>query len=225
MYPYKHCPHCGGELPSVGGDLAPAPAQPSKITQRSKYNQDAMWKAIVAKGELATRKPPSVLSLVGEAIRVAAPRLKSLSDADSLVHLLFDKPITPQGGLLYTALMGNGNAPPKEILKARGYVLDQDGHVAMDEEAPVGLGFQALQYWGGEKQHRRWHLAEPITINSSRHGDPFFMDSEMVCFGAKWADGEKFEEALSSLLGVFLDGVGNDGRPIATPLVLEIVWR
>jgi hypothetical protein len=225
MYPYRHCPHCGGELPSIGEASPPRSGRTEAAVTRAKtYNQDAVWKAIVAKGEKAIQKPPLPIDLAKEATSASAARLASLSDADSLVHILFDKPITPDGGLLYTALMGSGKGPAPESLKARGYVLDAEGHVVMVDETPIGRGYRTLQYWGGEKQHRRWHLAEPITINPSRHGDPLFMDAEMVCFGAKWRDGERFEDALTSLLGLFIDGFENDGHPL-TPLVLEVVWR
>jgi hypothetical protein len=79
----------------------------------------------------------------------------------------------------------------------------------------IGLLYRA-------KQHRRWHLLEPVKINASRNGDPFFMDDNMMAFGALWSDAAKSDEAFISLLEMFSSGVRGSGV-IARPLVAEII--
>ena len=144
----------------------------------------------------------------------------------TIVHVVFDRDIVPSGGVLYRATMLDGRTQTNpEQLEAMGYAV-KDGAVLTIADVPVGRAYTAVEYWGGGKQHKRWHLAEPAIIEPSRNGNPFFMDESMLAFGATWRDLERVEEALLGLLESFAAGVGKEkGKPIAVPLALELVAR
>ena len=107
----------------------------------------------------------------------------------------------------------------EERLTQLGYAVDGDGHLVTAGDVPVGPLYQILQYWGGEKQHHRWHLKYPIELNPSRNGDPLFMDQNMVAFEAQWKDTQRMDEALLELCNLF--ATLND-KPVAVPLVIEL---
>ena len=137
--------------------------------------------------------------------------------------MFFDRPIVPQGGVLHRAVVSNGQlGMTKEQLETSGYTFEDD-KVKVVDDVPVGKAYDILQYWGGEKQVRRWHLAQPVMVNASRHGDPLFMDEGMIAFSAVWADGERYEAAMRELFRLFSVGVRGDGV-VAFPLVVRVVW-
>lgn len=221
---WKFCPHCGEKLDQVKPEHEKSTGQEVKESHTAnskKYDQTAFWKEIMKQ---LPAEIPTPVSLVTEALSKAGPHLKRQGVVKSTVHLVFSDRIVPNGGSLLTTVMSNGRISQRtEQLKMTGYTVN-DGNVVLVDDVPVGPAYEALTYWGGERQHRRWHLAEAITINPSRMGDPNFMDENMIAFGADWADLEKLEEALAALLGVFAVGVRNDGA-ISDPLVLRIFWQ
>lgn len=209
----KFCPHCGGDLSrylaATGGAAVPSPGP---------YDQTKTWRTLLAKAT-ERDKLPTFMELIDPAVN-ALPA-NSTGELDTIVHLLFNHKIVPDGGVLYRAAMLDGkvNIQPKE-LETRGYLV-LDGKVVLVDDVPVGPAYGALDYWGGEKQFKRWHLTKPCTINPSRNGNPFFMDEEMIAFGASWRDSLKIKEALLNLFTLFGQGVNGD-KPIAHPLALQI---
>lgn len=167
--------------------------------------------------------PPDITQLALTAASGLAPHLKK-GELSTIVHMVFDKNVTPQGGILYQATMLDGKMGSNpDQLEGLGYSME-NGKVEMVDDMPVGPAYGVLNYWGGDKQHHRWHLSEPVTINPSRHGEKFFMDDNMVAFGATWKDADKLEESLLELLGLFERGVGGAAH-IAQPIALEIVGQ
>jgi hypothetical protein len=165
--------------------------------------------------------PPDITELAFSVASGLVDLLKK-GETSTIVHLVFDRNIVPEGGILYQAAMLDGKMGSDENqLLGLGYGLT-DGKVDMVDEVPVGPAYGILNYWGGESQHHRWHLTEPVTINPSRNGEKFFMDDNMLAFGAKWKDGARVEEGLLELLGLFERGVGG-GEHVAQPIALEIV--
>lgn len=219
----KFCPHCGGDLAQfsmAGRESTPPAAGP--------YNQTQTWKAIQERAAALGGSPPAAESLVLPAaagIRAAFPIGSSGSWAPlkTIVHLAFDRDVVPRGGVLHHITMRMGRTELDTAhLEGMGYAIS-DGKVVVVGDVPVGPSYQLLSYWGGDRQHKRWHLEAPCEINPSRNGDPFFMDANMIAFGAVWKDGERAEEALLELLEMFTNGFGAHRQMIAHPLVLQII--
>lgn len=234
----KHCPHCGGDISKyllaespVAATSSPIPATfaPNPPLERpATYDQTKVWLDLV---ERASKVQPGQThgELVDLAFRrfVAGKNAGDLVNFSTVVHMVFDRVIVPQGGILYSALRvgttinAQGSTPSLEQLETMGYLIS-DGKVVEVEGIPVSRAYGALQYWGGDKQYRRWHLANPITVNPSRNGNPFFMDAEMVAFGAKWTDLQKMKDGLIALLQLFAEGVGGEKKIIANAVAVEI---
>lgn len=106
-------------------------------------------------------------------------------------------------------------------LKKLGYAIDSEGHLVIQDDVPVGVLYQAIQYWGGSAQHKRWHMKYPVEVNPSRAGDLYFMDNNIVAFGVDWADTSQMEEAFKNLLDSMEGFKGSE--PIGIPLALKLV--
>ena len=216
----KFCPHCGGDLSGFLAVQSKSVAQPL-----GKYDQVKTWRVLIEKANAIQAQPPepaAVAFALGKQLEHLMNTVGSANGLKTIVHMVFDRKIVPDGGALYMAAMSNGNAGPKDMnyFEARGYLVE-DGKVRVSNDIPVGKVYGVLEYWGGEKQHRRWHMAEPATINASRNGDPFFMDDNMLAFGVAWKDFSKSDEAFMQLFEMFCSGVRGDGI-VARPLVAEI---
>lgn len=214
----RFCPHCGGDLArysAIDAQNVPVPV---------KYDQTKTWKAIVTKARDRAVHPPILTELVepvAQELVKLGENLKEGAVLRTIVHIAFDRDIVPRGGVLYRAVLSDGKlATPAEQLEQMGYEV-ADGKIALVNDVPISKAYSLIDYWGGEKQHKRWHLAERVTINPSRHGEPFFMDAEMLAFGATWSDTTKVREALPVLLNLFAHGVNGTGS-VAVPLVIEI---
>lgn len=220
----RFCPNCGENLQQYQKPPETKPRQAVVMTQSS-YNQTEIWKKLVEISNACAKDPPTPESLVLPVLQESAQVFaNSGGPVRSVIHLVLDRSVTPQGGILRQATLVDGNEPPSvDQFDAAGYLID-DGKVVTADDVPVGHGYQVLEYWGGERQHKRWHLEKPISINPSRNGDPYFMDEGLVAFGAKWLDGERLEEALLTLMELFLDGINGAGR-VGVPLALAIYWQ
>jgi hypothetical protein len=184
----------------------------------AKYDQTATWKRLVARASEVRANPPRVEELAMRALEeFGAPEFP----ASTVVHIAFDRNIVPSGGVLYRATLLDGRMKTSpEQLAAMGYAVE-DGTVRTVNDVPVGPAYSVLEYWGGERQHKRWHLAGPVTIEPSRNGDPYFMDENMIAFGAKWVDGEQMSAALLGVLELFAFGI-KGGDAVAMPLAVEL---
>jgi hypothetical protein len=223
---FRFCPHCGKELPAPSAS-APARQEPPPVDGRqaagSGYDQTSYWRALHARIDAdADAAPPETEALVAALVQRLPASPRSLQP--SIVHLIFNRPITPAGGALLQSVLSDGRLGPSgdlERLQQLGYALE-DGRVKQVNGMPVGRAYGALDYWGGERQHKRWHLAERIRIDPSRHGDRFFMDERSLAFGAVWRDLDRFAEAMAALIDLFRGGI--DGPPIAEPLLVDLHW-
>jgi len=223
----KFCPHCGGEISKYMEAEGRSSASSVATIQAParEYSQDDIWRRLVSRAREVQASPPRSDELVLAAVqRLGAVHKFPLS---TIVHVAFDRNIVPTGGVLYRATMLEGRTQTSpEQLEAMGYAV-KDGAVLTVADVPVGQAYSAVDYWGGARQHKRWHLAEPVSIEPSRNGDPFFMDENMLAFGARWRDLERVEEGLLGLFEMFTGGIQGKGAgsPIAIPLALELVGR
>jgi hypothetical protein len=214
----RFCPHCGSDLSPY---LAAGAVKPQVVSrQQEPYDQTRTWKRLMKLASERRDATPDPRHLVEETMSA----LPSEAPYNAIVHLVFDRNVVPQGGALYSLALSDGQQPMRpEHLRALGYVVEDDKVWSVDD-CPVGQAYQVLDYWGGLKQHRRWHLLEPATLSPARNGDPFFMDENMVAFGARWSDLQMYREALDRLLELFAHGVKDTGC-VAMPMVLEVYWR
>lgn len=215
---WKFCPHCGGALSATTNSSSVAAA----ATLPQPYDQTRHWKRLLA---IATTigEPPATTALV-ERIRAGGPDVL-VAPVASIVHIVMDRPVTPAGGAILKGVTSDGRLGPLSDLNRLhdlGYVIEDD-KVKHIDDVPVGAAFVALQAWGGTRQYRRWHLREPICINASRHGDPFFMDDRLIAFGAVWDDLTRLDEAVGALVERLQTGV--DGVTAGRPVLVDIVWR
>lgn len=219
----KFCPHCGGDLAGFLA-IAPTTARPP-----GKYDQAKTWRRLVEQANACNGEPPDITALAFglakqiEGMAVSRPDNERGSPLRTIVHVAFDRKIVPEGGAVYMAARSGGAVGPQDLsyFESRGYLVE-DGKVRVSEDIPVGAVFGALEYWGGEKQHRRWHMSEPIKVNASRNGDPLFMDEHMLAFSVHWKDTTKVGEAFLQLFETLQSGVRGGGS-IAKPLVVEAV--
>ncbi len=219
----KFCPHCGGDLSAYiaveHGNSAGAAA--SIHPTGGKYNQDSIWRRLTKEAEALKGSPPDAIQLMANAVDRVRGCFSGNDPVSTIVHLAVDRDIQPQGGVLYRATMLEGRMETSpEQLEQMGYAVDEGKLVTVDD-VPVSQAYTAIHYWGGERQHRRWHLTQPVEINPSRNGNPFFMDENMIAFGAKWRDCEKMEEGLLELHGLLCEGVKKD-RCIGIPVAVEL---
>lgn len=216
--PWKHCPNCGIQIPAHPDDGA---ASITHATTPSQYNQELIWRGMIND----EKKGVDMVKHVAHAALFIAQAAKGQAEAPTptIIHLLFERSVTPQGGIFSTmvATMGLTDTrdamPSTENLRAMGYALLEGNKVQVVDDVPVGPVYDLLQYWGGEKQHRRWHLAQPIKLNPSKIGNPCFMDERMVAFEAVWRDGVEASSALHELIHVLNVGTRerNGVGPIA----------
>jgi hypothetical protein len=222
----KFCPHCGQDISKFLAASAgvPLPGPAAQPLAPAKYDQVPFWKNLVARTRklVEEKKPPTLQGLVDPVVASLMRTPLNPDGVETIVHLVFDRPIVPNGGVLMHSMMLDGRSSyGPEQLKNMGYLVI-DGKVVVVDGSPVSPAYGVIDYWGGDKQFKRWHLARQVQINPSRNGTPFFMDEEMVAFGAIWRDMLKVQEALLSLLHTFTMGVQGDGA-IAQPFALEVV--
>jgi len=220
---YKYCPHCGNQLPPpiASGMKYPDYTRPESdlVEGPVQYNQTLHWKELVSiandiqQGKSETRFPDS-----------------AFSGGDTVIHMIFDNSVSPQGGLMNSLIRSVSATQPSmhqrlspEELSAMGYICDEVGKVIMVEDIPVGGIYALLKYWGGEKQYKRWHMSEPVTVNPARKGDPCFIDETMVAVMAKWKDSERVVTAIETLRKI-LSGGTKDLSGVGLPRLIDIAW-
>jgi len=212
----KFCPHCGGDLAAFFA------ASSSMPRPQGKYDQTKTWRDIVERANATNGEPPDISALAYGLARKLELMFTANCPLRTIIHLAFDRKVVPEGGALYQAATSGGRLGPTDLgyFRARGYLIEDD-KVRVANDVPIGPVYGAVDYWGGAKQHHRWHLAEPVKLNASRNGDPFFMDENMLAFGAVWTDGSKAADAFIDLFEAFSSGVKGGGT-IARPLIAEV---
>ena len=169
----KFCPHCGGDLSAYLAAEGPGDAStrtPATSSAPKKYDQTKVWRELVQRAREVGGDPPDISNVALAAADGIRPFFKT-TPLSTIVHIVFDKNVVPQGGILYQAAQFDGRMKnTSDQLEALGYSME-DGKVKLVDDMPVGPVYGAIEYWGGEKQHPRWHLVRPVTINPSRNGD------------------------------------------------------
>lgn len=175
--------------------------------------QTLLWQRMQERAALyaGLPEPEMIAAAVGQ-------RRQNREDGSVVMHLMFNRDIAPMGGLINKAVMGlTATQPPQlpdtsqETLRARGYALvpGDDGNLMRIQtvnDVPVGPLWNILQYWGGEKQHRRWHMARPINASPHRNDCPAFMDGKMCAVQVWLEDNERLHEALEWLCSYCVSG-------------------
>ena len=220
----KFCPHCGGDLsPYLNvshNTTIPAQGRLQPSQPNEPYNQDRIWKSMQSLAEAAPPDPDLTQMVMG--VVDATRQFFESSPTSTIVHLAFDRNVSLNGGSILSSVARGRDSEHlanEKRLRSLGYQFDDEGKIITVEDIPVPPAYLAIQWWGGEKQHRRWHLTKPVEVNPSRNGDPCFIDENMIAFRAVWKDGERLEPALLDLLETFHVGVKGSGR-IANPVAL-----
>ena len=220
----KFCPDCGSDLTAhlAISDRTVHGSEPAVPLYAEKYDQTSIWTELTNKAALSQATPPQPSSLGMKAGREVTAALSNAKGdpVDTIVHLVFDRQIVPSGGAMASVVTGGAKDLNIERMKAMGYAIE-DGKVMTSDQMPLGEAYRIIDYWGGAKQFKRWHLNKPVTLEASRNGDPFFMDENMIAFGATWSDAAKAEEAFMGLMDLFSEGV-NGGGIVAHPLEVKI---
>lgn len=218
---WKFCPHCGGELPPSNSGSSPAVLRDARASARpGSYDQVRHWKDLVAWAD-KVQGLPTTEELVD---RLELANVQGNMPLSCIVHLILDRPATPSGGALLQAAVSQGrlgDVTNTEKLKELGYVIEA-GKVKLVDEVPVGRAWCAIQYWGGDRQHKRWHMTKPAEVNPDRHGDPFFMDDNMVAFGVEWNNLERCHDAFVALIEQFRTGF--DGISGGNVRLIDVFW-
>lgn len=208
MADFRFCPHCGKELPGHGDPASRSHLEPAN-RPLSSYDQTAYWKAFLKKAN----DRPSEISVAEFASKMRPPGGRT-GPARCHVHLLLNRMVQPSGSLMSLILSDGRLRHDKDRLEASGYTVGDDGKIIMVDDLPAGHLYLVLKYWAGERQFRRWHMAQPARISASRNGDPYFIDDNIACFGVEWADFERLQEASEELATLLLDSPILKGQPI-----------
>ena len=231
----KFCPGCGINLipfleasavypPSADDEPAPveqAPPPPVKA-RAQKYNPEEVWREVLGEAFLAQESKATVDQVLRGSQLAALTRVTedSSKPIQTIVHIAFDRPIVPVGGALYRSAVSNGRVQDNLArLEQHGYLIE-DGKVVSKDGVPVSPAWRALLYWGGDRQHKRWHMAESIKVNPSRNGTPLFMDENIVAFSAAWKD---FDNVFIAFRVLFETMADFKGKTIAHPRALRVV--
>jgi len=227
---YKYCPHCGEQLPGFVGGTFDKPShetfgKPSYVPQEKSerlerpthYNQTDHWRNLVEHANVLRQE---------KAFDIILP--KSFLSGKTVVHMVFDYTVCPAGGLmmdLVRNVSGTQEYRPPRLspveLEAMGYLVDGNGKVRLVDDVPIGPIYDALLYWGGEAQYKRWHLSAPVELNPNKKGDPAFMDDNLVAFVAHWKDKTKMDHALTELSEMLGKGI-RGGKKVGAPRLVDV---
>lgn len=227
--PRVHCPFCAHDISFMRAafgpqvftpiDLAPTTSTTVAVATGVKsddavYSRDLqtlLWQRMQDKAALYSGLPQN--EMIASAVAQKRPNRE---DGSVVMHLMFGKSIAPTGGLINKAVMGlTATQPPQmpdvdvESLRLRGYAVvetEKGPRVQTVADAPVGPLWNTLQYWGGEKQHRRWHMARPVHASPHRNDCPAFMDGKMCAVQVWFEDNERLMEALEWLCSYCISG-------------------
>jgi hypothetical protein len=219
---YRFCPHCGGELAASSDGLQARRRLPAPLGSVGIYDQTKYWRRLCHDVD-SLAATPTTEELVEGLTREPLPPSSDLP-LSSIVHLVLDREVTPSGSAFLQSVVSDGRQGPVgdlSRLERLGYVVE-GGKVGQVDGVPVGVTYRALEYWGGQRQHRRWHLAQPIYVNPSRHGDPFFMDDRFVAFGAIWRDLDQYSASMTALIETLRKGFG--AASAGNPLLVDVFW-
>lgn len=194
----KFCPECGASLAKYMGGAQTSAPSPAKTNA---YDQDEVWREILKKGETVVI-PPAPEVVVDQALDEFSFD-QGQWPARTLIHILFDRSVTPEGGILHAAILSEGKmkVTPK-MLSGAGYVVDDD-KIVQRNGVPVGKICRVLDYWAGDRQYRRWGLEEPVSYDPSRSGSSLFMDERMIAISVLWQESALHaKKALVDLLSL-----------------------
>lgn len=218
----KFCPHCGGDI-SILGIPANKPADvaikevnhPEALAK--KYDQDAVWRTILADVNSLCGAAPQVDSIVDSTILEIGALRWTDNTLSTIVHIGFDRQIVPVGGVLYRAAILEGRMKLRpESLGVSGYVVEGD-KIQMDGDCPVGPVYIAIRDWG-EHMARMECFASPVELNPGRNGNPFFMDESMAAFGVRWE-----RAGLGFAVRSLITRLTRESLP--SPMVVKVVAR
>ena len=233
-----HCPFCAHDISfmkaafgaaTYGVYTAPTttfsvPVETAVKLDDAVYSRDLqtlLWQRMQDKAALYSGLPQP--EMIANAV---SQRRVNREDGSVVMHLMFARDIAPVGGLISKAVMSlTATQPPQmpdvsqENLLLRGYSVvggESGPRIQTVDDVPVGPLWNTLQYWGGEKQHRRWHMSRPISANPHRNNCPAFMDGKMCAVQVWFEDNERIFDALQNLCDACETGINS------SPVVAKI---
>lgn len=214
-----HCPFCAHDItfmqpafasqtytapPAGAWTTTASPTVESKLDDAvySRDLQSVLWQRMHEKVALyAGMTPDQIIS------NAVAQKRPNREDGSVVMHLMFDRDVTPVGGVINGAvLQSTATVAPAaqefdvEKLRTLGYALvPGENRIQTVDDVPVGPLWNTLQYWGGERQHKRWHMERPILASPRRNDCPAFMDGKMCAVQVWLRDDERLYDALAEL--------------------------
>ncbi|KKM76199.1 hypothetical protein LCGC14_1382550 [marine sediment metagenome] len=184
------------------------------------YHQDEAWRRVLEMADSMRQRT--------ELADILLP--PDFTSGKTVVHMAFDTNVCPSGGLMHNMVRNSSVTQPinqrklkSKELETMGYVADENGKVVLVDDVPIGPVYGILQYWGGKKQHKRWHMSKPIELDPNRKGDPCFMDDNMVAFVAHWKDSTKMATSMAELGKLLVNGI-HDGQKVGMPRLIDLHW-
>ena len=201
---YQFCPHCGKPLPQ-STQIDSTPGLSSVDEPKKPYDQTDFWKEMV-------KTPPIQAPPLEDIVRNACDNIEGESPSSGegaliYVHVLWDRSITPRGGILRD-IVGSffgERAPhrhdPRDFV-GMGYVVDSNGKIVTDKDGqphfPVFSRYEAWLRSGTNGIDK-----EKCQFSVGRGDNPFFSDDRMLCFGLWILDVDQMPTALFELFQGF----------------------
>lgn len=177
------CPICNGTTKPLKRFTNKEPNK-SKL----KYDQDVIWT------ELRENIPNKVEERLAMECADLREKAKGHGTVSVIVHLLFDRNVTPMGNVILHHLRREtiSDQPDRKLsedeLKAKGYFLDNDGKIETINGIPIGKGYWILKKWGkawsephGKLRNKETWIFD-VELDPNRKGNPLFIDDNMAAF-------------------------------------------
>lgn len=175
-----YCNGCAGkgwvDSKVIGPTLCPVcKGVGMKKVEETAYDQDAVW----LKLRDGTHKGiEDILDRESESIENWGK-----DHNDILVHLLFNRSVTPHGNIIFYHLQHStitGGKVPKlssDEIVSRNYCTDEDGKIRTWKSVPVSPAiWDLMRMLGSDERLITWSL------DANRKGNPLFCDENMLAF-------------------------------------------
>lgn len=177
------CPVCKGD----GGHRAEGPDE-----QKEVYDQDAIWI------ELRKGTHERFEDILEKELKIIADFEEGKDEI--LVHLLFDRDVTPQGNIIFHHLIhstitgGKVSELSSDEIESRNYCTDDEGKIRTWMEVPVSPAvWDFIQILENDKR------ICIFKVDANRKGSPLFCDENMLAFSLVLM---KKDEARSLILDI-----------------------
>lgn len=182
------CPACNGkrwvDSPTKGPTVCPlcngdgkAKAVEEPSAEPKEYNQDRIWIKLVKEGCVP------LVQKIDEATEMIASLTEESGRVSLVVHLLFDKNITPDGSLFFEQLTLGGRGIDhrlsNDVIEAKNYNVLDDGKIDTAGNVPVSPIYRSIE---SALNRPEWEF-EDVWLDPNRKGNPLFTDNNMIAVG------------------------------------------